>query len=88
MKVYLLESQDNCFEFPRLLGIFESRDKIIEVMRSLEIRNIEEKEESYKDGFYYANDKTFYNVSEIPINEYEQCSMQDRDDYDVTNLEL
>lgn len=37
MNVYLLESQNNCFDFPRLLGIFDSKDKIKEIIQSLQI---------------------------------------------------
>ena len=83
MEVYLLEAQQDNYESPTLLGIFETKRKLVEVMKSLGVHNIGE-----VDGFYYADDETFYNVWKVPFNEYVGYGMQLEDDYEVTDINL
>lgn len=83
MEVYLLEAQDDNYETPTLLGIFETKRKVVAVMKSLGIHNIKE-----IDGFYYADDRKFYNVWKVPFNEYVGYGMKLEDNHEVTDINL
>lgn len=83
MDVYLIRSHDDSYEFPSILGIFDSKDKVIEVMKSLHINNIKK-----TDGFVYANDDKFYTVLKAPLNTNVHYAMEIYDEYEVTDIEL